>query len=442
MHDDVGLAGLLDQRPDAEPGVAGAEARVADPVELGVGLGVDDRVGDVLDPPDLAGVGGHAQADRADPAVEVEEPLARRRGRRTRARPRRGARPSRCWSAGRRRGRRAGRARRAARAGTPRRGRRSAPSCPPESPPTTVCRSTGGSGISASEVTRRVCSWPGAAALADDQVAQHAGRASAAVVGGQAARRRPLADRVAGGVVGLGGEQAVVDVDDRVPAPAGVEAERGGVLRRGGAEGVLELVAVAPLLDAPRRSARPRGSSKPPIRSSASRDLRRLVGELELVGEALPGGARGRARRRAGRCRRSARGPARAARRSRPRPRSASTCRPGRGRGRPAARRRRRRRSRPSVRATPRPPWASESIAQLELVAAARPCGSRGRLRGGCLAHPPMVAGPVGRPPRRLEASGELLLDLGEDALARLVVVLVGADLAQLGPRRGRRAGS
>ncbi len=35
-----------------------------------------DRLGDDLQPPDLAGLGGHRQADRADPAVEVEDALA------------------------------------------------------------------------------------------------------------------------------------------------------------------------------------------------------------------------------------------------------------------------------------------------------------------------------------------------------------------------------
>ena len=85
-----------------------------------------------------------------------------------------------------------------------------------------------------------------APALAHDQVAEDAA-ALAAVVGRSSLQPRPVAHLVAGGVAGLGGEVAVVDVDDQVPAPAGVEAEhRLPVLAR--AEGVLELVAVAPLL--------------------------------------------------------------------------------------------------------------------------------------------------------------------------------------------------
>ena len=39
-------------------------------------LGVGDRLGDALEPPDLARVGGEREADRADAAVEVEEALA------------------------------------------------------------------------------------------------------------------------------------------------------------------------------------------------------------------------------------------------------------------------------------------------------------------------------------------------------------------------------
>ena len=77
----------------------------------------------------------------------------------------------------------------------------------------------------------------------------------AAVEGRDRLQAGPVADRVAGGVAGLGGEVTVVDVDDQVPAPAGVEAERrlGLALagRRPGtshAEGVFELVAVPPLL--------------------------------------------------------------------------------------------------------------------------------------------------------------------------------------------------
>ena len=52
------------------------EARVGDPVALGVALGVGDRLGHDLQPPDLAGPPRHRQPDRADPAVEVEDALA------------------------------------------------------------------------------------------------------------------------------------------------------------------------------------------------------------------------------------------------------------------------------------------------------------------------------------------------------------------------------
>ena len=52
--DDVGLAGLLEQGPDAGAGVGGDELGVLDPVALGVALGVFDRLGDDLESPDLA----------------------------------------------------------------------------------------------------------------------------------------------------------------------------------------------------------------------------------------------------------------------------------------------------------------------------------------------------------------------------------------------------
>ena len=59
--DDVGPAGLLDQRPDPEPRVGRDEAGVRDPVARGVVLGVGDRLGDALEPPDLAGAARRAR---------------------------------------------------------------------------------------------------------------------------------------------------------------------------------------------------------------------------------------------------------------------------------------------------------------------------------------------------------------------------------------------
>ncbi len=73
--EDVGSAGRLEQRPHAGAGAAGDEPRVLDPVAARVALGVGDRLGDDLEPPHLACVRREGQTDRADPAVEVEEPL-------------------------------------------------------------------------------------------------------------------------------------------------------------------------------------------------------------------------------------------------------------------------------------------------------------------------------------------------------------------------------
>ena len=172
---------------------------------------------------------------------------------------------------------------------------------------------------------------------------------------------RPLADRVAGLVVGLGGELAVVDVDDLGPAAAAVEAERRALGPL--AERVLELVPVAPALD--RRLDRLELEAlEPPEPAQRLVDLLRLVSELALVGQPLPGGARGRARPRAGRCRRSCRGRARAARPRSPRRSRASPSSAGRGPGRRAARPRRRRRSRRRARPRARPGRASRSRAR------------------------------------------------------------------------------
>ena len=108
----------------------------------------------------------------------------------------------------------------------------------------------------------------GAPPLADGEVAQHAA-AGAGVVGGDVFGPRPFADRVAGRVAGLGGEVAVLDVDDQVPAAAGVEAERRlAVLVL--AEGVLELVAVAPGLGSAPTISSSSKPSRPPSRPSAS----------------------------------------------------------------------------------------------------------------------------------------------------------------------------
>ena len=87
----------------------------------------------------------------------------------------------------------------------------------------------------------------GAAALADDEVAQEA-LLRAAVVGVEALRRAPTRRRGgAASLTRLGGEQVVLDVDDLLPRAGLVEAaDERAVLA--GAERVLELVAVAPLL--------------------------------------------------------------------------------------------------------------------------------------------------------------------------------------------------
>ena len=121
-------------------------------------------------------------------------------------------------------------------------------------------------------------------ALADDEVSQHT-VAVAPVVRWDARAARPRARLVARCVVGLGRELAVLRVDHHVPAPTGVEAER--ELAVAITERVLELVAIAPLLD----RGLGRLDSKPVEVADAAKgvdDLLVLVSELALIRKRLP----------------------------------------------------------------------------------------------------------------------------------------------------------
>src|SRR3954454_12694440 len=73
--DDIRAPGLLDERADTGSRAARAKARVLDAVSLRVSLGIRDRLRDQLEAPDLACARSHRQADRPDPAVEVEDPF-------------------------------------------------------------------------------------------------------------------------------------------------------------------------------------------------------------------------------------------------------------------------------------------------------------------------------------------------------------------------------
>ena len=75
MMQTSGRLASLDELAQREAHVAGEEARVVDLVALGVGDRVGDRLLDDLQAPHLAGAGGEAQADGADPAVQVEDAL-------------------------------------------------------------------------------------------------------------------------------------------------------------------------------------------------------------------------------------------------------------------------------------------------------------------------------------------------------------------------------
>ncbi len=129
---------------------------------------------------------------------------------------------------------------------------------------------------------------PGAPALAHDEVAQEADL-GAAVVGAESLLAAGGEREPAQLVAALGREQAVVDVQDPLPGAGRVEAaDEPAVVA--GAEGVLELVAVAPLLDGgdDRLQLEALEAAEPPQRVA---DLLLLDLELALVGEDLPGRA-------------------------------------------------------------------------------------------------------------------------------------------------------
>ncbi len=146
---------------------------------------------------------------------------------------------------------------------------------------------------------------PGAAALAHDEVAQprapvrpRRGALGAVVLvllaaapRAQALLAAPALGDAAREVAGLGGEQAVLDRQDPLPAGGGVKAahELAGV-GLGIAEGVLELVAVAPGFDGRDDLLQLEALqlAQPPQRLA---DLVVLDLELALVGEHLPGHA-------------------------------------------------------------------------------------------------------------------------------------------------------
>ena len=301
-----GRARLLEQRRDPEPGVGADEAgRSRSRWRRRCARRRRPPRRRVSSPQTSPASRGEREADRADPAVEVEEPLAAGEagelaGDRVEALGHLGVGLQEGACA-----RRGSAGRRAPRSGARRRARRSARRCRPPGPSITVCRSTGGRGISSGEVTRRVWTWPVRRPSRTTRLRSDAGL-RAAVVGGRARVVRPVADRVAGRVVGLRGELAVVDVDDLGPAAAAVEAERelaralaeastraccGSATRLDRGLDRLELEAVE--------------AADPAQRLVDLRSASRRAGARRAApATALPG----RARRRARRCRRSARG--------------------------------------------------------------------------------------------------------------------------------------
>ena len=330
------------------------------PLRLGVALGVGDRLGDDLQPPDLAGAAGHRQPDRADPAVEVEEPLAAAQpgelgGDRVEALGHLGV------------GLEEGAvgdlqlaARRAPRAGAPRRARRSARRCRP-SRPRSPCGGRPGAWRSwAGGGDEPGLDLAGAPALADDEVAQDA-LALAPVVGGDrspaAPSRGPRCGRRCRPRRRAGSPRR------RRSGPSGRgRGSRGSARRRPRRRSTRACCGSA--------TARRPGRSPPARSRRGRRSAQRLVDLLAACGRAGarrggPARARpGRARLRGRSGRRRGRPPASAARRSSPRRSGASSSSPPPARGRRAGRRRRRRRGRRRARRPARRRRASRSRAR------------------------------------------------------------------------------
>ena len=248
--------------------------RVGDLVEPRVGDRVRDRVLDDLEAEDLARPRGERQPDRADPAEEVVDALGAVQLRVLGGDARRAcsAISVLVWKNA------SGEIRkRSSPSSSPAAGRRPAAAVLPPawSPPAprsasrTSRRSRPRDQPSASsvpgEVTRRTWNWPVRRPSRMTRLRRKPRwvRRSQA----QALARQKVEHLLAGGVAALGGEQVVVDRHDWSQRPGAWKPHRAPVVV--GAERVLELVAVAPLLDAGTIGS----SSKPsrwPMRRSAS----------------------------------------------------------------------------------------------------------------------------------------------------------------------------
>ena len=298
MTSTSGLPAVRDELAERQADVAREEANVVDLVALRVGDRVGDRLFDQFEAPDLGDARGHQQSDRADAAVQVvdalEAPQLRQLDRdsveplghlgvrlkeRLRGDPE--AESAELLVEPVIAGEQLGLAAVRDLCGTLHPG--------PEHP----VRGLRSFGESVAVKRARACHEPdlelaAAPALADHEVAQEAlaaasvVRASAPVPG---TTERPLR---APALPGLGGEQAVADLDDVVPAAGGVKAadEAPG---RIGAERVLELVAVAPALDG-RDDRLELVAVEPADPAQCLVDLRLLDLELALVRQNLPRG--------------------------------------------------------------------------------------------------------------------------------------------------------
>src|SRR5206468_4037898 len=112
----------------------------------------------------------------------------------------------------------------------------------------------------------------------------------AAVEGRQVLAATPVEDLSTGVIAGLRGQQAVLDVDDPLPRAGFMEAAE-ELAVGAAAERVLELVAIAPLLDC-RDDRVELEPLEVPESLERLADLAMLDLELAGVGEDLPGGAR------------------------------------------------------------------------------------------------------------------------------------------------------
>ena len=294
-NEHIRATGALDELAQRQAYIAREEAGVVDLVEPGVRDRVGDRLLDQLEPPDLTGARRHQQPDRADPAVQVVDAIG---GRRRGVLDREPVQPLGHLGVGLEERVRGdphphaadlllepvapGDQLRLAALG----GLSDAVEPGPQQTADRLGRPREAVAIDPPGARHQPdLELAASPALAHHQIPQHA-FAGTPVIRNEALRPAPLHDPLARRVPVLGGEQAVGDLDDLIPAARRVEATDEPVAGTG-AERILELVPVSPRLDGldDRLELESVETADP---SQGIPDLRMLGLELALVGQHLP----------------------------------------------------------------------------------------------------------------------------------------------------------